>query len=139
MDQVVSLTKTFITGTKNKLPNNRSDFKTDHTFNNRQMESLRVLNKYPDRVPIICQKHPNAGSECPPIDKIKYLTPVDLTLSQFMYVIRKRVNLHSSKALFLFIDGNIPPMNTLLSVLYAQYQDEDGFLYITYNTENTFG
>lgn len=30
-------------------------------------------------------------------------------------------------------------MNTLLSVLYAQYQDEDGFLYITYNTENTFG
>lgn len=139
MEQVVSLTKIFVTGSKNNTQSNRSDFKNDHTFNNRQMESLRVLNKYPDRIPIICQRHPNSSNDCPQIDKIKYLTPMDLTLSQFVYVIRKRVKLLESKALFLFIDGNIPPMNTLLSVLYAQYQDEDGFLYITYNTENTFG
>jgi GABA(A) receptor-associated protein len=116
-----------------------SDFKADHTFHNRQAESLRMLNKYPDRVPVICQRHPRADKQCPYIDKNKYLIPMDLTLGQFIYVIRKRMHLPSEKALFLFIDGNILSNSAMISQVYQEYQDEDGFLYITYNTENTFG
>lgn len=130
--------KTFVTATKNPKPLN-SNFKSDHTFSNRQAESLKMLNKYPDRIPVICERHPRASPDCPYIDKHKYLIPMDLTLGQFIYVIRKRMHIPAEKALFLFIEGNIPSNSSLLSQVYREYQDEDGFLYIHYNTENTFG
>jgi GABA(A) receptor-associated protein len=131
-------TQFFVSSTKSQKASH-SDFKSDHTFNNRQMESLRMLNKYPDRIPVICQRHPKANKECPFIDKIKYLIPLDLTLGQFIYVIRKRMHIPAEKALFLFIEGNIVSIGSLMSQVYKEYQDEDGFLYIFYNTENTFG
>lgn len=131
-------TQFFVSSTKNPKTC-YSDFKEDHTFNNRQMESLRVLNKYSDRIPVICQRSTKANKECPYIDKIKYLVPMDLTLGQFIYVIRKRMTMSSDKALFLFINGIMPSLNMVMSQIYTEHQDEDGFLYITYNTENTFG
>ena len=44
--------------------------------------------RYPDRIPVICEKDPR--SDIPPVDKRKYLIPMDLTVGQFVYVIRKR-------------------------------------------------
>jgi GABA(A) receptor-associated protein len=131
-------TQFFVSATKTPKPLN-SNFKSEHTFSQRQVESLKMLNKYADRIPIICERHPKANHDCPLIDKHKYLVPIDLTLSQFIYVIRKRMNISAEKALFLFIDGHIPAMSSMVSNIYREYQDEDGFLYIHYNTENTFG
>ena len=37
---------------------------------------------------MICEKDPR--SDIPPVDKRKYLIPMDLTVGQFVYVIRKR-------------------------------------------------
>ena len=56
-----------------------------------------------------------------------------------MYVIRKRLRLASEKAIFLFVSGNIPSSGSIMSVLYDNYKDEDGFLYISYSEENVFG
>jgi GABA(A) receptor-associated protein len=131
-------TQFFVSASKTQKPIG-SNFKSEHTFSNRQAESLKMLNKYADRIPIICERHPRANQDCPLIDKHKYLVPMDLTLSQFIYVIRKRMNISAEKALFLFIDGHIPAMSSMVSQVYREYQDEDGFLYIHYNTENTFG
>lgn len=131
-------TQFFVTASKTPKPM-YADFKADHTFSNRQMESLRMLNKYPDRVPVICQRNPKANKDCPFIDKIKYLIPLELTLAQFLYVIRQRMHLSSEKALFIFINGNMLSMSSMISQVYTEYQDDDGFLYVTYNTENTFG
>lgn len=131
-------TQFFVSASKTPKPM-YSDFKADHTFSNRQMESLRMLNKYPERVPVICQRNPKANKDCPFIDKIKYLIPLELTLSQFLYVIRNRMHLSSEKALFIFVNGNMLSMSSMISQVYTEHQDEDGFLYVTYNTENTFG
>lgn len=35
--------------------------------------------------------------------------PSDLTLGQFVYVIRKRINLTAEKAIFMFVDNVLPP------------------------------
>ena len=48
--------------------------------------------RYPDRIPVICEKDPR--SDIPPVDKRKYLIPMDLTVGQFVYVIRKRTMRH---------------------------------------------
>ena len=44
----------------------------------------------------------------PGIDKKKYLVPGDLTVGQFVYVIRKRIKLEHEKTLFIFINGILP-------------------------------
>ena len=73
------------------------------------------------------------------INKNKYLVPIDLTLGQFVFVIRRRLKLDPSKAIFLFIGNIIPPTASLMMTLYDEYKDNDGFLYIKYSGENTFG
>ncbi|KAI7985216.1 Autophagy-related protein 8e [Camellia lanceoleosa] len=39
----------------------------------------------------------------------KYLVPADLTVGQFVYVIRKRIKLSAEKAIFIFVDNVLPP------------------------------
>ena len=71
-------------------------FKTEK----RKSEAERIRAKYPDRVPVICEKADR--SDIPDIDKKKYLVPADLTVGQFHYVIRKRIKLAPEKALFFY-------------------------------------
>lgn len=113
------------------------NFKNNFTLKQRKEESTRVISKYPYRIPIICEKM--LGKNIPDIDKHKYLVPVDLTMGQFIYVIRNRIKLNNQQALFLFINGTIPSSNSLMINSYSQLKDEDGFLYINYSSENTFG
>jgi len=113
-------------------------FRKRYTFTQRNNESIRIREKFPDRIPTIVQKSPK--SDLPTIDKKKYLVPQDLTIGQFVYVIRKRISVPPEKAIFIFVNDSIlPPSAELLSVIYQDYKDEDGFLYITYSGENTFG
>ena len=111
-------------------------FKQTYTLEERKREASRIRSKYPDRVPIILERN---GEEVPNIDKKKYLVPADLTIGQFCYVIRKRLKLNSEKAIFLFINGKLPPTSSLISIIYDEHKDTDGFLYVTYSGENTFG
>ena len=114
-------------------------FKQTHSFEERFNETQRIMEKYPDRIPVICERAKNAAKECPDIDKHKYLVPNDLTIGQFVYVIRKRLKLPPEKAIFIFINGMIPPSSFLIFNIYDCYKDSDGYLYVNYTFENTFG
>jgi hypothetical protein len=48
-----------------------------------------------------------------------------------VYVIRKRIKLSPEKAIFIFVDEVLPPTAALMSSIYEEHKDEDGFLYIT--------
>lgn len=104
--------------------------------------------------------------------------PADLTVGQFVYVVRKRIKLSAEKAIFIFVKNTLPPTGVeykpsnqlspwtnlclvcvlqhgpmflpkfpacplftaaLMSAIYEENKDEDGFLYMTYSGENTFG
>lgn len=112
-------------------------FKQEHTLDKRKAEAARIKEKYPDRIPVIVEKAEK--SDIPDIDKKKYLVPSDLTVGQFVYVIRKRIKLSPEKAIFIFVKNVLPPTAALMSSIYEDHKDEDGFLYITYSGENTFG
>ncbi|KAI9023241.1 autophagy protein Atg8 ubiquitin like protein [Hyaloraphidium curvatum] len=115
----------------------RSKFKDEHPFEKRKLEAERIRSKYPDRIPCIVERAEK--SDIAPIDKKKYLVPSDLTVGQFVYVIRKRIKLSPEKAIFIFVSNVLPPTNALMSLVYEEHKDDDGFLYITYSGENTFG
>ena len=113
-------------------------FKGNHSFEKRHSEAIRIRDKYPDRIPVICER---SGINVPDIDKKKYLVPGDLTLGQFIYVIRQRIKLSPETGLFLFVGEKsiIPNNTTLMSCCYASHAADDGFLYVNYSGENTFG
>ncbi|QCD79742.1 Atg8 ubiquitin-like protein [Vigna unguiculata] len=103
----------------------------------RQAESARIRDKYPDRIPVIVERAER--TDIPDIDKKKYLVPADLTVGQFVYVVRKRIKVSAEKAIFVFINNTLPPTAALMSSIYEENKDDDGFLYMTYSGENTFG
>ena len=39
----------------------------------------------------------------------RYLVPAELTVGQFVYVVRKRIKLSAEKAIFVFVSNVLPP------------------------------
>ena len=122
-------------------PNNESSvfsFKRKFPFEKRYAEAARIRKKYPDRIPIICQR---MGDNIPDLDRKKYLVPADLTMGQFVYIIRQRMTLGPELGIYLFVGENscIPNNTVLMEHIYHQHADDDNFLYINYSGENTFG
>ncbi len=116
------------------------DFQRNFTFEQRLAESQRILGKYPDRVPIICERHRSARADSTTdIDKNKFLVPADMNLGQFVFVIRKRTKMSAERGLYLFINGVIPPTHASVLDLYQHHKHTDGYLYVHYATEATFG
>ncbi len=115
------------------------EFKEKFTFETRKAESTKILAKYPNRIPIILEKS-KTSKDVPDVDKKKYLVPHDLTVGQFQYVVRKRLKtLSAEKGLFFFVENSMPSVTQLLTQVYKDHKDKDGFLYVLYAGENTFG
>ncbi len=47
----------------------------------------------------------------------RYLVPADLTVGQFVYVVRKRIKLSSEKAIFIFVKNVLPPTGLLPQIM----------------------
>jgi GABA(A) receptor-associated protein len=112
-------------------------FKKLHSLKKRTEESVHIKTKYPDRIPVIVEKLDK--STIYDIDKKKFLVPCDLTVSQFVYVIRNRLKLAPEDSIFIFVNNSLPNYSSLVSQIYKEHKDEDGFLYVSYSGENTFG
>ena len=112
-------------------------FKEVNDLENRISESKKIILKYPGRIPVIVERSYNC--ELPDISKKKYLVPKDLTMSQFIYIIRKRIEIDASKSLFIMVNNHLVPSAKSMGIIYEDDHDDDGFLYMTYTSENTFG
>ena len=111
------------------------------SLESRLEESQKIRAKYPDRIPIIVDRH---DSNTPKIEKHKFLCPAHITVSEFQIILRKRMMLKADEAIFLFLEsknGNkvLPRSISLLSELYKYNKQEDGFVYLFYAKESTFG
>jgi len=113
------------------------DFKSNNKFETRLSESQKIMKKYPSRVPIIVERHKKSTMN--KIKKNKYLAPRDLNMNEFIYIIRRNINLDKSESIFVMVGNQISPSNVSLGVVYEDNKDKDGFLYVTYTSENTFG
>lgn len=96
--------------------------------------SQKIMSKYPQRVPIIvdCKKEIN-------LDKNKYIVPNDLTVGQFMYILKKRIKINHEQSIFLLCNNQLIMNTELMNNLFNKRKDYDGFLYIIISLENTFG
>ena len=110
---------------------------SDPDVRKKECEKIRV--QFPEKIPIICEKDPKSNIK--DIDKTKYLVPADLTVANFSGMIRKRIEIPEEAAFYLLANGKSSLTgDKLLSEVYDSYKDpEDGFLYIAYASEETWG
>jgi len=111
-------------------------FKKKYSLQQREREFALIRSKYPTKIPTIVEP---SNSKAPKINRNKFLLQTDLTVGQFIYMIRSRINLSPEESLFFFVNGKIPIMGALISDIYQTDRDEDGFLYFSYSRENVFG
>jgi GABA(A) receptor-associated protein len=105
-----------------------------------QAEIQRIREKFPSRVPVFITKANNHSSnELPNLEKNKFLVPMDLTVGQFIYIVRKQLRVAAEKAIFIFVKNTLPTTGMLMRELHAQYADKDGLLRLVYTSESTFG
>jgi GABA(A) receptor-associated protein len=112
-----------------------------HSIDSRREESTKIRNKYPDRIPIIVDRH---EAHTPKIDKHKFLCPAHISIAEFQIIIRKRLMLSAEDAIFIFLEGKngnriLPRGISLLSEIYKYNKQDDGFVYLYYAKESTFG
>ena len=97
-----------------------------------------LVKNHPNQIPVILTKNP--GSVVPELSKKKYLVTKDITVSQFIYFLRKIIKLMSSEALFIFTSNKtLLAGQTKMETVYEKHKSEDSVLYITYSAENAFG
>lgn len=115
-------------------------FEESVPFEQRKEESDRVRSRYHDRIPVIVEKG-RSTADIPELERTKFLVPSELSVGQLVYVIRSRLQLSPETAIFLYStkDGAALPTGSVLRDIDDQYKNEDGFLYISYSGEATFG
>ncbi|KAJ4893717.1 Pentatricopeptide repeat-containing protein [Raphanus sativus] len=112
-------------------------FKEELTLDERLAESREIIAKYPTRIPVIAEKY--SKTDLPAIEKKKFLVPRDMSVGQFIYILSARLHLSPGKALFVFVNNTLPQTAALMDSVYETYKDEDGFVYMCYSSEKTFG
>jgi GABA(A) receptor-associated protein len=119
------------------------------TFEENKYYSNRLTYKYPDRIPVVIEKNEHIV-----LENYKYLLPKNITIGQFMSIIRTKMNIASKQALFTFVKSYssskesynsqkesyiLVPMSETIENIYNVHKNRDGFLYIKFGIENTFG
>jgi GABA(A) receptor-associated protein len=112
-------------------------YKDTKSFEERRKESSRIMLKHPDRIPVICEKNPNSTIKS--FHKVKYLVPRDMTIAQFIFVVREKIKIKPEQSIYMLSNNTLLKASSQVGELYSERKDEDGFLYITYSAESTFG
>ena len=119
-----------------------STYKKNTPIDERKQKSSKMILLYPNRIPVIVEmstSSSNYNSYQEASHKIKYLVPYDICLGQFIKIIRDKIKIHQSTALFFFINNKLFPITSIIGDIYKDHRDEDGFLYIEFCEESTFG
>ncbi|KAJ8954210.1 hypothetical protein NQ318_005805 [Aromia moschata] len=134
-DGAAKKTKKDANGTRNG-----QDRRTVKMIEVRKEEILAIRSRFPSKIPIMVQRY-HRESHLPQLDKSRYLVPQDLAMSQFLSVIRNRINLNPNQALYLLVNNrSMMSLSLTLGQVYAEHANtEDGYLYITYASQETFG
>jgi hypothetical protein len=124
----------------NLIPENNSNSlfcdieETNPTFSKNQLQI--ISEKYPNQVPIIISKC--QSSSLMSLEKRKYVVYRKVYISEFKYLIQKKIKLPPNQAMFFFTDNFMIDNNMTIGDIFDK-KNVDGILYIQYTNENAFG
>jgi len=106
---------------------------SSQSLQQRQDSILRLMKRYPDKLPIYVDGENMLQN--------KFLVPYDITVSQFLHMLREKIQLGSTESIFLFFGKRreIMASNMIIREVYDRLKEEDDMLYAFYSKENVFG
>ncbi|XP_051497515.1 microtubule-associated proteins 1A/1B light chain 3C-like [Apus apus] len=114
-------------------------FKQRKSLATRMQEVTQIRLKYPNKIPVVVERYQKEKT-LPPLSRTKFLVGQDLPLSQLATTLRTQLCLASSQTFYLLVDNKgLPNMAITMQELYQANKDEDGFLYLTYASQEMFG
>lgn len=69
----------------------------------------------------------------------KFIVSKYILVSEFIFKLRKNLNINSYESIFLISNNNLLNTNDLLNSVYEKNKDQDNFLYIIITIEKIFG
>ena len=119
-----------------KPENEWKSYKETKTMEQRLKESELILSKFNDKIPVIV-------NECPVEFRSRFhrkmLVKQEMTMTEFLYQIRKKFNVHCEETVIVFTNNKIIPGSKTFYEIYKEEKDSDGFLYVDVCKENAFG
>lgn len=122
------------------------EFEKQITPQKRKDDCARILKRYPERVPVICEKAPRAGAGVPQINSKKFLVPKQMTVSQLIVVVKNQLENEghpgynpNTSLYFTLRNRTAVGQGTVLETAHQKHASEDGFLYMHYSEETAFG
>ncbi|KAF7286665.1 hypothetical protein GWI33_004693 [Rhynchophorus ferrugineus] len=105
----------------------------------RKEEVMAIRNRFPNKIPVIVQKY-YKENQLPQLDKSKFLVPHDITMSQFQAIIRNRMSMSQTQALYFLVnERSMLSLSVTIGEVYSEHAGPNGFLYITYASQEVFG
>lgn len=114
-------------------------YKSRVSYEDRCNESLKILSKYPNRIPIIIDYYNFENKKL----KNKFLVNKDTTLAELIFCIRKEIGIKHCEAIFIYFNNSLIPHTKTMGEIYSNYmlnnKSKDKFLYGVVAKESTFG
>lgn len=120
--------------------NNNLKYNEILPFEDRIKKSKILLDKYPDKIPVILEKSKKDKLLSNSV-KNKLLVSQDMTIATILQLIKKNLKINEHMAIYIIVsDKNIMLSGSYsISEIYNNYKNNDGFLYLEYCSENVFG
>lgn len=143
--------RSFLTTGPTVLPkgkDNKSTFRSEVMREKRVAKHKELTHQKPDRIPVVCEptEDTRRNSTDARLRPLKMQVPRGSTFSHLIHLIRTRLTLKPEEALFCFVEtsdmsGVVLPAQTatIESLANAHANLSDGFLYVYFTKENTFG